>query len=109
VLPWLSGAAGSKKGWPENLKRKFSTSTEAPFRSFALVRRRGRNLDESMPSPRKRLSLALAVVLLAALAVFVPSFLYFTELALRELRFLWWLILLLVGAIWLLGALGRKK
>jgi len=62
-----------------------------------------------MPSPRKRLSLALAVVLLAALAVFVPGFLYFTELALRELRFLWWLILLLVGAIWLLGALGRKK
>ena len=62
-----------------------------------------------MPSPRKRLSLALAVVLQAALAVFVPGFLYFTELALRELRFLWWLILLLVGAIWLLGALGRKK
>ena len=62
-----------------------------------------------MPSPRKRLSLLLAVVLLAALAVFVPSFLYFTELALRELRFMWWLILLIAAAIWLLGALGRKK
>jgi hypothetical protein len=62
-----------------------------------------------MPSPQKRLSFSLAVVLLVALAVFVPSFLYFTELALRELRFFWWLILLLVGAIWLLGALGRKK
>ena len=62
-----------------------------------------------MPSPRKRLSLLLAVVLLAALAVFVPSFLYFTELALRELRFMWWLILLLGGAIWLLTRLGRKK
>jgi hypothetical protein len=62
-----------------------------------------------MPSPRKRLSLVLVVVLLAALAVFVPSFLYFTELALKELRFMWWLILLIGGAIWLLGALGRKK
>jgi hypothetical protein len=62
-----------------------------------------------MPSPRKRLSLLLAVVLLAALAVFVPSFLYFTELALRELRFMWWLILLIAAAIWLLGGLGRKK
>jgi hypothetical protein len=62
-----------------------------------------------MPFPQKRLSFSLAVVLLVALAVFVPSFLYFTELALRELRFFWWLILLLVGAIWLLGALGRKK
>ena len=62
-----------------------------------------------MPSPRKRLSLLLAVVLLAALAVFVPSFLYFTELALRELRFMWWLILLIAAAIWLLGGLGRMK
>lgn len=62
-----------------------------------------------MPAPQKRLSFMLVVVLLAALAVFVPGFLFFTELALRELRFLWWLILLLIGALWLLGALGRKK
>lgn len=62
-----------------------------------------------MPSPRNRLNLVLAVVLLAALAVFVPSFLYFTELALRELRFMWWLILLLGAAIWLLTGLARKK
>jgi hypothetical protein len=62
-----------------------------------------------MPSPRKRLSLLLAVVFLAVLAVFVPSFLYFTELALRELRFMWWLILLLGAAIWLLRGLARKK
>lgn len=62
-----------------------------------------------MSSPRNRLNLVLAVVLLAALAVFVPSFLYFTELALRELRFMWWLILLLGAAIWLLTGLARKK
>lgn len=62
-----------------------------------------------MPAPQKRLSFMLVVVLLAALAVFVPGFLYFTELALRELRFMWWLILLLIGALWLLGAVGRKQ
>jgi hypothetical protein len=62
-----------------------------------------------MPAPRNRLNFALVVVLIVALCVFVPGFLYVTELALRELRFMWWLILLLAGAIWLLGVLGRKK
>jgi hypothetical protein len=61
-----------------------------------------------MPS-RPRLPVTLAIVLLVALCVFVPSVLYFTELALRELRLMWWLILLLGGAIWLLTRLERKK
>jgi hypothetical protein len=61
-----------------------------------------------MPS-RHRLQVTLAIVLLVALCVFVPSFLYFTELALRELRFMWWLILLLAGLLWLLTRLVRKK
>jgi hypothetical protein len=62
-----------------------------------------------MRGTRKQLKLALVIVLLVALALFVPSLLYFTELALRELRLMWWLILLLAGAIWLLGRPGRKK
>ena len=67
-------------------------------------------LNLTMPdTPRSRLQVTLVIVLLIALAVFVPGFLYFTELALRELRFMWWLILLLGGAIWLLTRLGRKK
>lgn len=61
-----------------------------------------------MPS-RPRLPVTLAIVLLVALCVFVPSVLYFTELALRELRIMWWLILLLGGVIWLLMRLERKK
>ncbi len=61
-----------------------------------------------MPS-RPRLPAILAIVLLVALGVFVPSVLYFTELALRELRLVWWLILLLGGALWLLTRLERKK
>ena len=47
--------------------------------------------------------------LLVALGVFIPGVLYFTELALRELRFMWWLILLLGGVIWLLTRLKRKE
>jgi hypothetical protein len=60
-----------------------------------------------MPS-RSRLRTTLAIALLVALVVFVPGFLYFTELALRELRLMWWLILLLGGLIWLLTRVGRK-
>ena len=67
-------------------------------------------LNITMPdAPRHRLQVTLVIVLLIALGVFVPGLLYFTELALRELRFMWWLILLLGGAIWLLTRLGRKK
>ena len=61
-----------------------------------------------MPS-RRRLQVTLAIVLLIALAVFVPGVLYFTEMALRQLRFMWWLILLLGGAIWLLTRREQKK
>ena len=60
-------------------------------------------------SSRSRLSATLAIVLVIALCVFVPSVLYVTELALRELRVMWWLLLLLGGVIWLLTRLERKK
>ena len=61
-----------------------------------------------MPS-RRRLPIILVIVLLAALGVFVPGALYFTEMALRQLRFLWWLILLLGVALWLLTRGEGKK
>jgi len=61
----------------------------------------------SMASPN-RLRFTLVLVLLVALCVFVPSVLYFTELALRELRVVWWLLLLIGGLLWLL-ALGRRR
>jgi hypothetical protein len=81
----------------------------ANLKLFALVPPLDAPLDESMPAPRNRLNLILGLYLVIALCVFVPGFLYFTELALRELRFMWWLILLLVGVLWLLTALGRKR
>jgi hypothetical protein len=58
--------------------------------------------------PRSRLSFTLVLVLFLALCVFVPGLLSVTELALRELRLAWWLLLLLGGMIWLL-ALGRRR
>ncbi|MFA5057716.1 MAG: hypothetical protein WC485_06350 [Opitutaceae bacterium] len=61
-----------------------------------------------MPSPDRR-QVALVLVLLAALCVVVPGGLRATEMALRELRFMWWLLLLLGGVIWLLWRAGRKS
>jgi hypothetical protein len=58
---------------------------------------------------RPRLQVTLAIVLLIALGMFVPGMLYFTELVRRELRFLWWLILLLGGLCWLLLRSHREK
>jgi Ca2+/Na+ antiporter len=63
----------------------------------------------TMRETRKQLKFALVIVLLVALALFVPSLLYFTELALRQLRMMWWLILVLAVAIWLLSRPCRKK
>ncbi len=52
--------------------------------------------------PRPRIQLTLVVLLVIGLCVFVPGFLYFTELALRELRLMWGIILVLAVALWLL-------
>jgi len=68
---------------------------------------RRRILMAPMASPN-RLQFTLVLVLLVALCLFVPSVLYFTELALRELRVVWWLLLLIGGLLWLLS-LGRRR
>jgi len=72
-----------------------------------LSRRHGGRLIGAMPS-RSRLQFTLVLVLLVALCLFVPSVLYFAEVALRELRLIWWLLLVIGGLAWLL-ALGRPK
>jgi len=50
--------------------------------------------------------LLLAVVV--ALALLFPPVLAFVEMAARELRYLWWLVLLVALAIWLIWGIGRK-
>jgi hypothetical protein len=49
----------------------------------------------------------VAVVMIMVLIF--PRVLGFVEMAARELRYLWWIILLLALALWLIWGLGRKK
>lgn len=59
--------------------------------------------------PNRSLLLGCAAVLLAAGVLFFPRVLALVELAARELRYLWWLLLLLGLGIWLAFFLGRKR
>ena len=54
-----------------------------------------------------KLFVLLAVIIL--LVLLFPPALQFVELAARELRYLWWLVLLVVLAVWLIWGLGKKK
>ncbi|OHE83183.1 MAG: hypothetical protein A3G75_00900 [Verrucomicrobia bacterium RIFCSPLOWO2_12_FULL_64_8] len=53
-----------------------------------------------------QLSVLLAVIVLLFL-LFPPAF-AFVEIAARELRYLWWLILLVALACWLIWGAGRR-
>jgi hypothetical protein len=50
-----------------------------------------------------------ALVLIALLAALFPPVMEFLETAARDLRYLWWLVLLVLFAVWLIWGLGRKK
>lgn len=61
-------------------------------------------------NPRLRAAIqmcALLAVLLILFLIFPPMF-AFVEMAARELRYLWWLILLLALSVWLIWGLGRR-
>jgi hypothetical protein len=59
--------------------------------------------------PRLRAFLVMVVTLgaLVALVLAFPRVLAFTELAARELRYFWWLILIVALAVWLIWGGGR--
>lgn len=61
-------------------------------------------------SPRTRSALQVLVLLLVlvTLVLLWPRAYAFVEMAARELRYFWWVILLLALAIWLIWGLGRK-
>jgi hypothetical protein len=61
-------------------------------------------------NPRLRGLLRLAVLLAVAVVLFLlfPSALAFAEMAARQIRYLWWLILLAALAIWLIWGVGRR-
>ena len=62
-------------------------------------------------NPRWIAFFKLLVLLMAATALILlfPPVLGFVEMAARELRYLWWLVLLLALAVWLIWGVGRKK
>ncbi len=55
------------------------------------------------------LRIGVLVVVVAALALMFPRVLAFVEMGAREIRYLWWLILLAALGIWLVWGLGSKK
>jgi hypothetical protein len=55
------------------------------------------------------LKLLGAIFLIVLLAVLVPPVMEFVELAGRELRYFWWLVFLVLIAVWLIWGLGSKK
>ena len=54
-----------------------------------------------------KLIAAIAVVIL--LAFLFPPIADFIDMAGRELRYVWWVVFLVLLAIWLIWGLGRKK
>lgn len=61
-------------------------------------------------TPRRRAFYQFAVLLAMAVALVAifPRAAGFVEMAARELRYLWWLILLLAIAGWLIWGVGRR-
>jgi hypothetical protein len=54
------------------------------------------------------LTLFVLVVVTVLLAFLFPPVLAFVELAARELRYLWWLVLLVALGIWLVWGFGKR-
>jgi uncharacterized membrane-anchored protein len=61
------------------------------------------------PRTRAILQVAVLIVVVGGLVLLFPRAYAFVEMAARELRYFWWLILVLALAIWLIWGLGRKR
>jgi hypothetical protein len=61
-------------------------------------------------NPRWRAVIQIGVLLLVVLSLVLvfPRAFGFAEMAARELRYFWWLVLILALALWLVIGLGRK-
>ena len=61
-------------------------------------------------TPRKRAFFQfLSLVIVGfVLVLFFPRAAAFAEMAARELRYLWWIILLVALAVWLIWGVGRR-
>jgi uncharacterized membrane-anchored protein len=61
------------------------------------------------PRAKAGCSVLILIAVLIGLALLFPPVFAFVEMAARELRYLWWLILLVALAIWLIWGVGRKQ
>lgn len=61
------------------------------------------------PSTRRTVGLVSAGLLLVAACLVFPRVLAFVELAAREIRYLWWLILIAALGLWLAFFQGRRR
>lgn len=61
------------------------------------------------PAARRFFGLVLAVLLLVVACVLFPRVLAFVELAARELRYFWWLILIAALSVWLIFFAKKNK
>lgn len=63
-----------------------------------------------MPMPNRRtLAAVAAVAALVVACLLFPRVLAFVELAARELRYLWWLVLIAALGVWLAFFYGRQR
>lgn len=60
-------------------------------------------------SSRRFIAFLAAIAVLVALCIIFPRVLAFTELAARELKYLWWLVAIAALGIYLAFFAGRKK
>ncbi len=60
------------------------------------------------PRARAMLQVAVLVAVVIGLVLLFPRAYAFVEQAARELRYFWWLVLLVALAIWLIWGIGRK-
>ena len=55
------------------------------------------------------IKLLTVMLVIGLLVLLFPPALRFVEMAAMELRYFWWLILLLLLAVWLIWGLGSKR
>ena len=62
-------------------------------------------------TPRQRAlwQFGLLLAVLGVLVLIFPRAYGFVEMAARELRYFWWLVLLVCLAIWLIWGVGRRQ
>jgi len=58
---------------------------------------------------RRLINVGLLVAISAVLVLSFPQAYGFVQMAARELRYLWWLVLLVALGIWLIWGIGRSK